>query len=48
MNWETVTGLLGALALVLEWLRVRRDEGRVWARVEDHEVRIRGLETGPK
>ena len=45
MNWEVVTGLIGALAPVLDWLRSRRDDGRVWARIDDHDVRLRAVES---
>lgn len=42
--WAIATAALGAVALVLDWLRARADLGRVWATIDDHEQRLRALE----
>lgn len=43
-TWETVTAVIGCVALVLEWFRARGVDGSVKDRFDDHEQRLRALE----
>jgi hypothetical protein len=47
MTWETITDVIGCVALVLEWFRARGVDQGVAARIEDHEQRLRVVERRP-
>jgi hypothetical protein len=48
VSWETVTAVIGCVALVLEWFRARGVDQTVDARIDDHEQRLRSLELGKR
>lgn len=45
MTWEFVTALLGVVGLTLQWLSNRGHDGYAKERLDDHEIRIRAIES---
>jgi len=47
MSWEVASAIIGAVALVLEWLRALGADHRVWQKIDEIDARVRVMEAKP-